>query len=204
MKNSFAAIVLATLATTSIAEAGISSHSSSKLNFNPVPIEYIDSIASFNLAPFVSERNFSKTVTPTADAAPIRVAWSIKSVAKKAGKGIKKGVKKAGKGVKKGVKIAGRGIKKANRVIVPSEIRNTASKAKRGAVNAGRCIAKGGCGYIGDLPPGARGNIHDHRANKTSVHDHRTSKIVVHDHRTNKVVVHDHRTAKQTVVVTRR
>ena len=161
------AVAAGVLAMSSVSEAGISANSSSNL----------------------LNRDFETTVAPTADAAPMRVAWSIKSAAKKVGRGIKKGAKKVG-----------RGIKKANRVIVPSEIRNTASKIKRGTIKAGRkvgkvaaanakCLAKGGCGIIGDLPPGTRGRVHDHRTAKRTVHDHRTTKRAVHDHRTTKRAV---------------
>ena len=134
--------------------------------------------ASVNLAPAVMNIEIEKTVSPSREVAPMRLAWSIKSAAKKVGSGLKK----AGK-------TAGRGIRKANRVIVPSEIRNGASKTyratKRGvkhigkaAASYGKCVTKG-CGRIGNLPRGTKGhNIHDHRP-KT-----RGRRIKTHDHRT--------------------
>lgn len=76
--------------------------------------------ASINPAPVVLDIESEKTVSPSPEVAPMRLAWSIKGAAKKVGRGLKK----AGK-------AAGRGIRKANRVIMPSEIRNGASKAYR-------------------------------------------------------------------------
>ena len=111
-----------------------------------------------------------------------QVAWSLKSAAKK--------TIKAGKYV--GSKT-GKAIRKANKKIVPSEVRNAASKAKRGALKAGRFVVKHPygrrckpgkflqpiCTVKGKPAPSVRD-----RRNKTVVHDHRT-KAVVHDHRTN-------------------
>ncbi len=161
MKNSIAAIVLATMASTSIAEAGTSSHSSSEQGVNPVPIENIISRASFDIIPLVMNLDLVKTTTPSSDADPMLVAWSIKSAAKKVGRG----AKKIGRGARKIGRKAGRGVRRANRVIVPSEIRNAASKAKRGGRHIVRAIRSyktciwPGCGRIGDLP-----NPHDHRS----------------------------------------
>jgi hypothetical protein len=134
--------------------------------------------ASVNLAPVVMDIEIEKTVSPSPEVAPMRLAWSIKGAAKKVGNA----AKKVGSGLKKAGKATGRGIRKANRIIVPSEIRNG---AKRGVKHIGKaaasyvkCVTKG-CGRIGNLPRGTKGhNIHDHRT-KT-----RARRIKTHDHRT--------------------
>jgi len=109
-------------------------------------------------------------------------AWSIKSAVKK--------TIKAGKSVGR---KTGRVVRKVNRVIVPSEIRNGATKAKRGISKAGR--------FVVDHPYGRRCKpgkylqpICTVKGNKPKkVRTHRTTRVV-HDHRTN-TVVHDHRSA---------
>lgn len=187
MKNSIAAIVLATLVSTSVAEAAISSVSSSTQGINSAPIENIISTADANLVPLVMDLGFAKTVAPSPEAAPMLVTWSIKGAAKKVGRGAKKigrGAKKAGRGIKLVGKEAGRGLRRANRVIVPSEIRNAASKAKRAAIRAGRYVAK--------HPYGKRCKPNKFLQPVCTVKAKRTS--VVRDHRSNKRVSHDHRT----------
>ena len=88
--------------------------------------------ASVNLAPVVMDIEIEKTVSPSPEVAPMRLAWSIKGAAKKVGNA----AKKVGSGLKKAGKATGRGIRKANRIIVPSEIRNGASKTY-GAIKRG-------------------------------------------------------------------
>jgi len=169
MKNSIAAIILATVASTSVVEASISSLSSSNLGVNPVSIENTISMSIFPRTPLLLELDLN-TVAPSPEAAPILVTWSIKSGLKKVGRG----AKKVGRGVKVIGKKTGRGIRKANKVIVPSEIRNTARKAKRGVIKVWRYRLPPG--KIHDQVPGTKGyNVHDHRTNRTTViRDHRT------------------------------
>lgn len=129
-----------------------------------------------------------------------QVAWSIKGAAKKVGKAAKSVGKKAGKAVGK-----------VNRVVVPSEIRNGASKVANGAYKAGRFIAKHPYGrrckpdkYLRPVctVKGTGPTTRDHRTQRKNtivparygrrsgriVRDHRKSKAVsvIRDHRTNR------------------
>ena len=164
-----------TIATATIMSAAlISTQLSAQASVNPAPVENNLSKVNFHLVTLDVGLGFDKTVTHSSDAAPMLVAWSIKSA-----------VKKAAKGVKKIGKEAGRGIRRANRVIVPSEIRNAASAAKRRALKAGRFIAKHPYGrrckpgkFLAPVckVKGKRAPItRDHRK-KTKMHDHRTTR----------------------------
>ena len=90
-------------------------------------------------------------------------------------KSIKKAAKKVGRKVKKSGKAVGRTAKKGGKAAVIKGLKGAAKageyevrgfhKVGRGAKRAGRaiksyakCVKQGGCGRIGDLPPGTKGN----------------------------------------------
>lgn len=83
MKKIFAAIVLATLASTSIAQAGIPSLSTEKLSINSAAIKSTSKNIITNI---ITAQNTNFTIQE----APIHVSWSITGAIKKAGRGIKK------------------------------------------------------------------------------------------------------------------
>jgi hypothetical protein len=103
---------------------------------------------------------------------PEAQAWSIKSAAKKTVKAAKYVGRKTG-----------RAVSTVNRVIVPSEIRNGASKVKRGVYKAGR--------FVVAHPYGRRCKPNKYLQPVCTVKGKRAS--IVRDHRT-KTIVHDHRT----------
>jgi len=111
---------------------------------------------------------------------------SIKKVGKKVGRAAKKGGKFVGRKAKKGGKAIGRKAKKGGKFVgrktwkggkfvgrkaekggkfVGRKAEKGGKAVGRGAKRAGRaiksyakCVKQGGCGRIGDLPPGTKGN----------------------------------------------
>ena len=141
----------------------------------------------------------AKNVAISPKVTPITVAWSIRGAAKKVGNGVKKvarGAKKTAKIVKRKAKSTGKGVKRfgsvskklfvgtgrqagqalraANRVIVPSEIRNGASKAYR--------TAKRGVKHVIKHPYGKRCKPNKYLQPVCSVYPTKRS-INTHDHR---------------------
>jgi len=154
---------------------------------------------NLNIAALDIDYGLSKNTGRSPDLAPVVVAWSFKGAAKKVGNGVKKvakGAKKTAKIVKRKARNAGKGVKRfgsvskklfvgtgrqagqalraANRVIVPSEIRNGASKVYRTAKRGVKHVIKHPYGkrckpnkYLQPVcsvyPTKRRINTHDHR-----------------------------------------
>ena len=83
MKKSIAAIVLATVALTSVSQVSVSPLSSSMQGTHQVLIE--NNISAANPIPGTINLGYVKTTGSQTNDTPMQVAWGIKSIAKKIG-----------------------------------------------------------------------------------------------------------------------
>ncbi|NKB54524.1 MAG: hypothetical protein GKR97_20355 [Rhizobiaceae bacterium] len=141
----------------------LSAQSPAQASLNPTAPEGVILQSNTNLIPLDIVGGIKTSTATASQGETIQVSWSIKGAYKKA----KRGVKKAGR-------ATGRGIRKANRVVMPSEIRNGASKAYR--------VTKRKVKHVIAHPYGKRCKPNKYLQPVCSVKGKRQS-VNIHDHR---------------------